>query len=45
MSNLWNTDLTDLNNFYGFTSLNLLLTIIVDCISVNLPQFYKNGYI
>ena len=43
MSNLWNTDLTDLNNFYGFTSLNLLLTIIVVIVFIiALVYFFKN---
>lgn len=43
MSNLWNTDLTDLNNFQGFTSLSILLTIIVAIVFIiALVYFFKN---
>lgn len=43
MNNLWNTDLTDLNNFYGFTPLNLLLTTIVAIVFIiALVYFLKN---
>ena len=43
MNNLWNTDLTDLNNFQGFTSLSILLTIIVAIVFIiALVYFFKN---